>query len=86
MAKKVKEKIETDTGGWTFAIVNNKLSEIFFKVKNGKMSVYAHCYVKEEEYKARWENKAIREDTARYKFTWRKKEYKRIQPKIILST
>lgn len=76
------EKIEIDTGGWAFAIVNNKLSEIFFKVKNNKMVVYAHCYVKEEEYKARWEKKAINDDTAKYKFTWRKKEYKRIQPKV----
>ncbi len=80
MTKKF-EKIETDMGGWAFAIVNGKLSEIFFKVRSGKMSVHNHCYVKEEEYKAGWEKKAIKEDTANYRFTWRNREYKRVQPK-----
>ncbi len=77
------EQKEIGIGWWAFAIVNNKLAEISFKVRNNKMSVYAHYYVKEEEYKARWEKKAIKDDTAKYKFTWRKKVYNRIQPKAI---
>ncbi|KKU81961.1 MAG: hypothetical protein UY07_C0006G0041 [Parcubacteria group bacterium GW2011_GWA1_47_8] len=82
MNKKTKEK-EAETSGWAFAIVNRKLSEIFFKVRNGKMSVYAHCYVEESEYKAKWEKKAIQNDTEKYRFIWRNKEYKRVQPKTI---
>lgn len=64
---------------WSFAIVNNKLSEIFFETKRGKSSIQCHCYVKESEYKTKREKKMILTDTKKYKFTWRNKEYKRVQ-------
>jgi hypothetical protein len=39
---------------WCFALVNNKLSEIFFDHgKNGQPLMRGHCYVKIEEYKTK---------------------------------
>ena len=83
MIKKVKEKIEIGSGGWAFATINGKLSEFFFSNKKGKSTIYAHCYVKLEEYKEKWEKKATQEDTAKYRFVWRNKEYKQVPPKTI---
>ena len=60
--------------GWCFAIVNNKLAEIYFD-RNG---IYGHCYVKKEEFKTNQQQKWIKEDTAKYKFTYRKDVYRKI--------
>lgn len=65
--------------GWSFAIVNNKLAEIFFdKNKVGKTKIRGHCYVKRSEYKTKQEHKWIKEDTARVQLMYRKGKYKRI--------
>lgn len=62
--------------GWSFAIVNNKLAEIFFdKNKKGQVKIRGHCYVKKEEYRTKREQKWIVEDTKRTKLRYRKKKY-----------
>lgn len=38
---------------WCFAIINNKLAEIYFEKKKGKIKIEGHCYVKKEEFKTR---------------------------------
>ncbi len=38
---------------WCFAIVNNRLAEIYFEEKKGKTKIIGYCYVKEEEYKTK---------------------------------
>jgi len=63
--------------GWSFAIVNNKLAEIFFdKDEKGKAKIKGHCYVRRSEYKTKQEQKWIKEDTAKIKLNYRKGQYK----------
>jgi len=65
---------------WSFAIINNKLAEIYFdKNKKGQPKFSGHCYVKKEDFKIKAELKAIDEDTAKYKFVYRKGEYRRVK-------
>jgi len=67
-------------GGWSFAIVNNRLAEIFFdKMKNGMCKVWGHCYVKENEYKTKKEKNWIKQDTANLRFVYRNKKYKKVK-------
>lgn len=62
---------------WCFAIINNKLAEVFFeKKKNGKPEFQNHCYVKKEDYKTKQEQKWIEKDTKKVKLVYRKGEYK----------
>lgn len=67
---------------WSFAIVNNKLAEIYFneRKKARPPKIWGHCYVKRSEYKTRKEQKWIKEDTAQYKFIWRNRKYKKVPP------
>ncbi|MFH1890545.1 MAG: hypothetical protein ABIJ91_03210 [Candidatus Kuenenbacteria bacterium] len=67
---------------WCFAIINNKLAEIYFdKDKKGKPKFLGHCYVKKQEFKTKAEQKAIKEDIAKYQFVYRKGKYKRVELK-----
>lgn len=69
---------------WCFAIVNNKLAEIFFdEKKSGQVKIRGHCYVKLEEYKTKTEQKYIKQDTSKFKFVYRNKKYKIVKPKIL---
>ena len=62
---------------WSFAMVNNRLAEIFFdKDKNGRVKIWGHCYVKNKEYKTKQEQRWIAEDTKNSKIMYRKKKYK----------
>lgn len=64
---------------WCFAIVNNKLAEIYFeKKKNDKNKIFAHCYIKREDFKAKKEQKQIDEDTKKVKIIYKNKKYKLI--------
>jgi len=67
--RRKKEKYNFD--GWQFAIVNNRLAEIYFDKKRG---VWGHCYVKGEDYSKR-EQKMIDEDIKYARFVWRNKKY-----------
>lgn len=63
---------------WCFAIVNNKLAEIYFnKTKHGP-KIWGHCYVKKNEYKTKQEYGWIKEDTAKLKFIYRMSKYRKI--------
>lgn len=63
---------------WTFAVVNGKLAEIFFENdnKNRKSKIFGHCYVKEDEYMTKYERLWIKKDTAKYRLSYRKGEYR----------
>ncbi|MEK7669596.1 MAG: hypothetical protein AAB350_03375 [Patescibacteria group bacterium] len=61
---------------WSFAIINNRLTEIFFTKKRGKLLINGHCYVEKSEYKTKKEQKEIKEDIKKYKFTYRNKIYR----------
>ena len=60
---------------WVFAMVNNRLAELFFDKIKGKPVLFAHAYVKKSEYKTRHEQRMIMEDTKRHHFTYRNKKY-----------
>ncbi|MEK7567610.1 MAG: hypothetical protein AAB513_01665 [Patescibacteria group bacterium] len=79
--KEIKFKFNFD--GWCFAIVNNRLAEVYFDNddKNKKSNIWAHCYVKKSEYKTKREQKMILEDTKKCKFSYRNKKYKRVDKK-----
>lgn len=64
---------------WCFAIVNNKLAEIYFDERKGQPKIIGHCYVKKEEYKTKKEQDWIKEDTAKFQFVYRKGKYQRVQ-------
>ena len=67
---------------WCFAIVNNRLAEIFFdEDKSDRKKISGHCYVKKEEYKSKQEQKWIEQDTKRVKLVWRNKKYKLVSAK-----
>ena len=62
---------------WSFAIVNGRIAEIFFDVTgNGYMEILSHAYVRSEEYTTKKERNWLRKDTARYRFSYRKKTYR----------
>jgi len=64
---------------WCFAIVNNRLAEIYFdKKKNGQTKIWGHYYVQKEDYKTKQEQKWIIRDTKRVKVIYRNKKYKLI--------
>lgn len=58
---------------WCFAIVNNRLAEIFFNDKDRQ--IFSHCYVKMSEYKTKKEKGRIRQDTAKVSLTYRDGKY-----------
>ncbi len=61
---------------WCFAIVNNRLAEIYFdKTKKGP-KIWGHCYVKRSDYKSRKEQYMIKEDTTKVSLVYRHGEYK----------
>jgi hypothetical protein len=62
----------TFNNGWCFALINNRLAEIFFSEKSG---LYGYCYVKREEYSKK-EQKIINEDTKNYRFSYRNKIFR----------
>ena len=63
--------------GWCFAIVNNRLAEIYFdKKKNGQIKICGHCYVKKEDYKTKQEQRWIARDTKKVRVVYRNKKYK----------
>ena len=64
--------------GWSFAIVNKKLAEIYFEKIKGKLVFNGHCYVKKSEYKTKKEQKYINQDTKIYNFIFRKRKYRDI--------
>ena len=64
---------------WSFAIVNGKLSEIFYnKSKKGKVKMIGFCHVNKSDYKTRKEQEYILKDTAKFRLTFRKNIYKQI--------
>ncbi|MEK7164439.1 MAG: hypothetical protein AAB779_00670 [Patescibacteria group bacterium] len=65
---------------WSFAIVNNRLAEIFFDEKTKK--IFAHCYVDRKNYKTKQEQKTITEDIKKVRITWRNKKYIIIKPQV----
>lgn len=74
-----KRKVLPRFDGWCFAIVNNRLAEIFFANdhKKKKSTVWGHAYVKRDEFKTKKEQHQIDKDIKNAMFTYRNKKYTR---------
>jgi hypothetical protein len=60
---------------WCFATVNNRLAEIYFdKMKNGP-KIWGHCYIKKSSYKTKQEQNWIKQDTAKFRLSYRNRKY-----------
>ncbi len=65
--------------GWSFASINGRLAEIYFKEVKGKIpKIWGHCYVDKKSYKTKQEQVWIRVDTKRYRIVYKKGLYKHI--------
>ena len=61
---------------WCFAIINNKLAEVYFEKKKGKIKFLGHCYVRRSDYRSKREKEWIKKDTIRVQFIYRNGAYK----------
>ncbi|TSC86402.1 MAG: Uncharacterized protein G01um101416_675 [Microgenomates group bacterium Gr01-1014_16] len=60
---------------WSFAIINNKLAEVFFdKTRNG-INFHNHCYVKKSEYTNKEELKQLEKDIQKVRLTYKNHQY-----------
>lgn len=65
---------------WCFAIINNRLGEIYFdKKKNSRIKILGHCYVKREDFKTKQEQKCITADIKKVRVVYRNKKYRLIK-------
>ena len=60
---------------WAFAIINNRLAEVFFEKKRNKLFFNGYCYVNRRDYHAKQEKRWIEADTKKHRFTYRNKGY-----------
>ena len=65
---------------WRFAILNNRLAEIYFdKDKQNRVKIQGHCYVAKNEYKTKQEQKWIEIDTRKTRVVYRNKKYRLVK-------
>ncbi len=64
---------------WSFAIINNRLGEIYFTRKNGKDVIEGHCYLGKNEKFTQSEANAIQHDIQFNQFTYYKHQYHHIE-------
>ena len=62
--------------GWCFAIINNRLAEIYFEKNKSGIKFLGHCYVKESEYTLKEEREWIKKDIAKVQLVYRKGNYR----------
>ena len=60
---------------WSFAIINNKLAEVFFDKTRKGLKFRSHCYVNRSEYTDKRELKQLDKDTQKVKLTYRNQRY-----------
>jgi hypothetical protein len=61
---------------WAFAIINNRLAEMYFEKKGKVFVMEGHCYVKREEFTTKSELKDIDTDTKKHVLSYRKGVYR----------
>jgi len=72
MKKKVTSKTDDDRNYWAYAMVNGKLSDIWFTKKEG---VHSHGYFNKDAVFSKREQKIIDRDIEKNVFTYRKGTY-----------
>jgi len=58
--------------GWCFALINNRLAEIYFNEK----AVFGYTYVSSNENLAKKEQRWIHADIEKFRFTYRRHVFK----------
>lgn len=61
---------------WAFALINNRLAEIYFEKKGKRFVMQGHCYVKREEFTTKKELKEIDTDIKKHVLSYRKRRYR----------
>ena len=61
---------------WCFAIINNKLAEIYFEKNKSGIKFLGHCYVKESEYTLNEEKEWIKKDITKVQLVYRNGKYR----------
>lgn len=61
---------------WCFAIINNKLAEVYFEKKKGEIKFLGHCYIDRSDYRSKREKEWIEKDTIRVQLIYRNRAYK----------
>lgn len=62
--------------GWSFALVNNRLAEIFFEKSDNGMELWGHAYVEPKDFKSLEEQRWIEKDTKRLRLVYKNGSYK----------
>lgn len=68
---------------WCFAIVNNRLAEIYFdNIEEGNKilgcHIEGHCYINKGDFQGKQDKEWIKKDTANFRFSYYGGKYKRI--------
>lgn len=62
---------------WCFAKINGRTAEIYFDVgKDKHPKIRGHAYVCPEEFTTKKEQQLLREETERFRFSYRKGAYR----------
>ncbi|TSC86393.1 MAG: Uncharacterized protein G01um101416_666 [Microgenomates group bacterium Gr01-1014_16] len=64
---------------WCFAIINRRLSELFFEKRGRGVKFLGFAHVKRDEYGTKREQKMIDKDIIKHRFTYRGGKYTRIK-------
>lgn len=72
--------------GWSFALLNGRLAEIYFETGKGSAVISGHCYVTREEFKTKREQKMIDADIKKYQLTYKNKKYRDKNGKLACKT
>ena len=68
--------VDTLNMSWTFALINNRLAEIYFDRKGKTIVIRGHCYVERSEFTTKREQKYIDVDIKKHMFSYRGKRYR----------
>lgn len=60
---------------WCYALVNNRLGEIYFTRKSGKVVIEGHCYLDPNESLTKAEVAALQHDIPTNQFTYYRRNY-----------
>lgn len=70
---------------WCFAIVNNRLAEVYFEKFRGRTRFLCHAYVDRGNFKSKKSQMYIKYDTKKFQFTFRSGKYKsKLDDKVFL--
>ncbi len=61
---------------WAFALINNRLAEIFFEKKGKTIVMQGHCYVKRSEFTTKKEQKDVDTDIKKHVLSYRMGRYR----------